>query len=160
MKILVIGYGNRSRRDDGVGAYVMEWLEEIRLPDVELLTSQQLEVDYAETITHYDVVIFVDAATQESPDLVTRRSVKGEFQSHAVAHYLTPSDLLSLSQSLYERQPEGILFSIRGKDFNFGTTLSPEVEYAARDVVRQIQQIVYLLRDCEAHRPGSHAIHA
>lgn len=160
MKILVIGYGNRSRRDDGVGAYVIEWLEERGLPDVELLTSQQLEVDYAETISHCDAVIFVDAAVPESAHLITRRIVRANFQSHAVAHYLTPADLLSLSRSLYGRQPKGILFSIRGRDFNFGTTLSPEVAEAARDVVQQIERLVDLLHRHDGRTQERHATHA
>lgn len=146
MKILIIGYGNRSRRDDGVGWHIIERLQPLGLPDIELLSAHQLDVEFAETISHFDAVIFVDAAVPESPHRITRRPVKGSFQSHAVAHYVTPADLLFLCQSLYGKQPEAVLFSIRGQDFNFGTTLSPEVEQAARDVVRQIARFVQLAR--------------
>jgi hydrogenase maturation protease len=142
VKTLILGYGNQSRRDDGVGWFVIEQLAALNLPGVELETAQQLEIEIAETISRYDAVIFVDAATLEAPEAVRRTVVTPGFQGHAVAHYLTPADVLSLCQMLYHREPKAVLFSIRGRDFNFGTTLSPEVEQAARDVVKQIVELL------------------
>jgi hydrogenase maturation protease len=135
---LIIGYGNQSRRDDGVGWFVIQQLAALNLSGVELETAHQLEVEAAETISRFDRVIFVDAAIPEAPQAVQCSEVTPNFQSHAVAHYLTPADVLSLCQTLYHRQPKAVLYSIRGKDFNFGTTLTPEVEQAAREVVKQI----------------------
>ncbi len=142
MTTLIIGYGNQSRRDDGVGWFVIEQLAALNLPDVKLETAHQLEVEIAETISRFDAVIFVDAAIPETPQAVQRSVVTPNFQSHAVAHYLTPADVLSLCQTLYQREPKAVLFSIRGRDFNFGTALTPEVEQAAREVVRQIAELI------------------
>jgi hydrogenase maturation protease len=139
---LILGYGNQSRRDDGVGWFVLEQLAALNLPDVVLETSQQLEIEASETISRYDAVIFVDAAIPEAPEAIQRSIVTPNFQSHAVAHYLTPADVLSLCKTLYQREPKAVLFSIRGSDFNFGTTLTPEVEQAAREVVKQIAELV------------------
>ena len=50
MKTLVIGYGNDSRNDDGIGWFVVEQLAKRNLPDVTLETTHQLEVDFAETV--------------------------------------------------------------------------------------------------------------
>jgi len=142
MKTLVLGYGNRSRTDDGAGWFVLERLQELALPNVELLTSHQLDVDHAELITGFDEVIFVDAAIPQSPQSIALTVVQPWFRSHAVAHYLTPSDVLALAQTLFGRAPRGILFSIRGSDFNFGTTLSLATERAAGDVVHQIEDLL------------------
>jgi hydrogenase maturation protease len=142
VKTLILGYGNQNRRDDGVGWFVIEQLAALKLPGVELETSHQLEVEASETISHFDAVIFVDAAIPEAPAAIQRSVVAPNFQSHAVAHYLTPADVLSLSKTLYGREPKAVLFSIRGRDFNFGTTLTPEVEQAARDGVKQIVEII------------------
>ena len=141
VKTLILGYGNQNRRDDGVGWFILEQLAALNLPDVVLETSHQLEVEASETISHFDAVIFVDAAIPEAPEAIQRSVVTPNFQSHAVAHYLTPADVLSLCKTLYGREPKAVLFSIRGRDFNFGTTLTPEVEQAARDVVKQIVEI-------------------
>jgi hydrogenase maturation protease len=154
MKTLVLGYGNRSRTDDGVGWFVLERLQELGLPNVELQTSHQLDVDHAELITGFDDVIFVDAAIPQSPQLIARTVVQPCFRSHAVAHYLTPGDLLELAQTLFGRAPRGILFSIRGSDFNFGLALSPATERAAREVVREIEDLLSIPRQSEAAKKG------
>jgi hydrogenase maturation protease len=142
MKTLVLGYGNRSRNDDGVGWFVLERLQELGLANVELVVSHQLDVDHAEPISGFDEVIFVDAAIPQSPQPITLTVVQPSFCSHAVAHYLTPGDLLALAQTLFGHAPRGILFSVRGSDFNFGTTLSSATERAACDVVHQIEDLL------------------
>jgi len=143
VKTLIIGYGNDSRNDDGVGWFVVAELARLGLPGVTTETAQQLDVDFADIVRNHDLVIFVDAAVPEFPTPWTRTDVTPGFQPHAVAHYLTPADVLGLSQTLHGSAPRGVLFSIRGRDFNFGTTLSPEVEQVAREVVKQIAEIIH-----------------
>jgi hydrogenase maturation protease len=138
VKTLIIGYGNDSRNDDGAGWFVVAELARLNLPGATLETAQQLDVDFADTVCNHDRVIFVDAAVPEFSKPWARADVTPGFQPHAVAHYLTPADVLGLSQTLHGSAPRGILFSIRGRDFNFGTTLTPETEAAAREVVREI----------------------
>jgi Ni,Fe-hydrogenase maturation factor len=111
-------------------------------------------VDHAELICSFDEVLFVDAAIPQSPQLITRTVVQPCFRSHAVAHYLTPGDLLELAQTLFGRAPRGILFSIRGSDFNFGTTLSSATERAAYEVVREIGDLLSLPGQSEAAKRG------
>jgi hydrogenase maturation protease len=152
VNVLVLGYGNRNRNDDGVGWVVAEAVERLALPGVECLTAHQLEVDFAETITGYEAVIFVDASIPDSRQAVHREVVKPRFDGHAVAHYFTPGDVLALCKTLYDREPHAILFSIRGHDFHFGTTLSPATAAAADDVVRQILKLIPKLQ--------RHVIHA
>jgi Ni,Fe-hydrogenase maturation factor len=50
---------------------------------------------------------------------------------------------------LYDRQPRGILFSIRGHDFNFGTEFSPETAAAATETVERIARLIHDLQSCE-----------
>ncbi len=142
MKTLVIGYGNESRNDDGAGWRVAAAVELLHLPGVTVETRAQLEIDLAETVRDYELVVFVDAAVPESPQPWSRTEVVPAFGAHAVAHYLTPADVLGLCQSLYGPPPRGLLFSIRGQDFNFGTTLSPATEQEARAVTREIVLLV------------------
>jgi len=142
MKTLIIGYGNDSRNDDGVGWFVVAELAKRNLPDVTLETAHQLEVDFAETVCDYDRVIFVDAAIPESSAAWWTATVSPGFQSHAVAHFMAPGDVLGLCQTLYNRAPSGVAFCIRGYDFNFGTSLSTETRLAADEVIRHITALV------------------
>jgi hydrogenase maturation protease len=142
MKTLVLGYGNRSRTDDGVGWFVVERLQELALPGVEFLTSHQLDVDHAEAISRFDNVIFVDAAVPQSPKPVMETAVQPRFQSHAVAHYLTAADLVSLSDTLYGQVPRAFLYSIRGQDFGFGTELSAATQRWGLEAVHKIERLL------------------
>ena len=142
MKTLIIGYGNDSRNDDGVGWFVIAELAKLNLPDVTLATAHQLEVDCAETVRDYDQVIFVDAAIPESTAAWWTAEVIPGFQSHAVAHFMMPGDVLGLCQTLYGRAPRGVACCIRGYDFNFGTALSAETRLAAVAVVGHITALV------------------
>jgi len=150
MKILVIGYGNQSRRDDGAGWLVVERLAALGLPDVELQVAHQLEMDLAETISRFGVVIFVDAAVTDSPHAVTRTLVHRNPEFRAVSHHMTPADVLALCRALYRKEPQVMLFSIRGHDFEFGMTVSPAVEDAANAVVKEIQELVPSLQKEQA----------
>lgn len=141
-KTLVIGYGNDSRNDDGAGWFVVNELSKRNLPGVTLEVAHQLEVDFAETVRDYDRVIFVDAAIPESAEPWWTQEVTPGFQSHAVAHFMLPGDVLGLCQTLYGVAPQGVLFSIRGSDFNFGMELSPETRQSAEEVVERIAELV------------------
>ncbi len=142
MKALIIGYGNDSRKDDGIGWFVVAELQKRSWLGVAFETAHQLEVDFAETVRDYDLVVFVDAAIPESSYAWRTEEVVPGFQSHAVAHFMTPGDILGLARTLYGRAPRGVLFSIRGHDFNFGTELSPATRAAGQEVVEQISQLI------------------
>jgi hypothetical protein len=47
-ELLVIGYGNSLRRDDGVGPRVAEAVEALQLPGVRTLTCQLLTPEFAD----------------------------------------------------------------------------------------------------------------
>jgi hydrogenase maturation protease len=160
MNILIIGIGNRSRNDDGAGWFVIEQLQQLDLPGVELHAVHQLEVDLAETISHCDVVIFVDAIPSDVSPAATCTVVDGRWQAHAVAHFLTPADLLALAEPLYGRQPYGVLFSVPADDFRFGATLSPGAEQAARETVERVRALVASLQSEGVGLKGEKLFHA
>jgi hypothetical protein len=60
--ILVIGYGNPGRHDDGLGPAFAELVEKLDLDHVTVEAGYQLTVEDAAIISEHDVVVFVDAA--------------------------------------------------------------------------------------------------
>jgi hydrogenase maturation protease len=165
LRTLVIGYGNPSRRDDGVGLAVVNGLRE-RLGQPPLLDGedgyddllanpahgarstsarpadtlflQQLMPELAETLAGYDRVWFVDAHLGVIPDPVRRVALTPSMDPAMVSHHLKPEALLALAAQLYGRAPQGELFSIRGFDFNFGEELSAETAVRATQVVVEL----------------------
>jgi hydrogenase maturation protease len=155
MKTLVLGFGNRSRRDDGAGWEVVERLRDLALPDVQLQTAHQLDLAMAETVSEFDLVIFVDAAVPNGLPFVSREVVKPQGNASAASHFVTPSDLITVCATLYGRPPEAMLFTIPARDLNFGETLSPRAEADARSVAGEIADLIGLVRHSSAakHNP-------
>jgi hydrogenase maturation protease len=166
LRTLVIGYGNPSRRDDGVGLAVVNGLRARlgRRPLVEgedgydelgsavdTLFLQQLMPELAETLADYEHVWFVDAHVGVIPDLVRRVRLHPGFDPASVSHHLKPESLLALACQLYGRAPQAELYSIRGYDFNFGDELSPETAAGARQVVVELGSLIEGMHDDAGH---------
>jgi hydrogenase maturation protease len=77
-KLLVIGYGNTLRGDDGVGPRVAEAVERLQLPGVRTLICQQLSPEHAEMISQAERVVFVDAAVDGPKEVQLRELVPGD----------------------------------------------------------------------------------
>ncbi len=151
--VLVLGYGNVDRQDDGVAWHVLARLaqrlgsdfpsspEEEILPshqDPDFLFVLQLMPELAETISQYRRVCFVDAHTGRVPDEIRVATVAVEFQSSPFTHHLTPSTCLALAQALYHSQPQATLVSIRGYEFGFSRSLSTRTTALAEQAAGQI----------------------
>jgi hydrogenase maturation protease len=151
IKTLVLGYGNVDREDDGVAFHVLAHLArrlgrpapvsieegfDLAGEAVELLFVLQLTPELAETLAEFGRVCFVDAHTGAVPEEIQVLPLRPQFQNSPFTHHLTPESLLSFATTLYNKQPEGLLVSVRGYSFGFAQTLSPrtsELAQAAAD---------------------------
>jgi len=123
--ILVIGYGNPGRQDDGLGPSLVHRLADVAIPGVTAGAQYQLNAEDALRISAYQQVVFVDAATNMRSDFrfaPLRRSRRKGFGSHRLA----PEAVLDLASTLYGKEPRGYLLGIRGERFDeFEEKLSP-----------------------------------
>lgn len=140
--VLVIGYGNPSRRDDGVGHYVVEKVERLAGGSVNTLALHQLGPELAETIKDYDLVIFVDAHSGEYAEGLRVTPVETASRPSAFTHSMGPGSLLALAKSLYHKGPQAFIVSVRGHDFAFGTELSEETRKWADVAVERILELI------------------
>ena len=123
-RILVLGYGNPGRQDDGLGPAVAAGIESLGWPDVTAFDNYQLAIEDAMDVAEHDVVWFADAAkTGPSPFVVqdVRPSSSIEFTSHI----LRPEALLAIARQCYGRSPKAFLLAIRGYEFEFVEALTP-----------------------------------
>jgi hypothetical protein len=74
--ILLIGYGNELRGDDGVGPYVAREIDRRDLPGVRTFALHQLAPELAEEIAGADGVIFVDAEECGASDEIVHLEVE------------------------------------------------------------------------------------
>ena len=75
--VLVIGYGNPLRGDDGIGRHAAELLAgDPPLDGAEVLTSHQLVPELAEDISRASLVVLIDASLQGEPGSLSVRRIE------------------------------------------------------------------------------------
>jgi hydrogenase maturation protease len=123
-RILVLGYGNPGRQDDGLGPAVAAGIDSLGWPNLTAFDNYQLNIEDAMDVAEHDVVWFVDAAkTGPSPFAVhdVQPSPTIEFTSHI----LRPEALLAIARQCYGGSPKAFLLAIRGYEFEFVEALTP-----------------------------------
>lgn len=137
MRLLVIGYGNPLRGDDGAGPAAAEALR-TRLPAASVVTQPELTPELAESASQAGMVIFIDAAVDIPPGEIRRTEVSPQAADAAFTHDLTPGAVLHLARILYGHAPPGVLYSIGGSEFGVNQDLSPAVAVSVALVVDEI----------------------
>ena len=104
--LLVIGYGNTLRGDDGVGRRMAEELAERNLPRVRTRSVHQLTPELAEDLADCGAAIFVDACVGGSGDAFSMRPIEPEGSFVAVEHVMRPQALLAYARAVFGASPE------------------------------------------------------
>ena len=137
-ELLVIGYGNTLRHDDGVGPRVAEAIEGLNLPGVRTLVCQQLSPEHAEPVARARRVIFVDAAVDKMDCVDFRKLVPGE-TSQLMAHAADPRTMLALARDVFGHAPEAWWLTIPVENIEIGEKLSPSVRQRFLAAVRELK---------------------
>ena len=143
MRLLVIGYGNPLRRDDGFGHHVARRLAELLPEDrAEVIACHQLAPELAEPISRSDLVVFVDAHDGAEPGRVDWQAVAPATEAGApFSHHLDPRALLAWARELYGACPPAVMVTVDGTAFGYGTGLSTSVGAIMPAVVEQIRRM-------------------
>ena len=136
--LLVIGYGNTLRGDDGVGPRVAEAVGKLRMPGVRTLICPLLTPELADPISRAGTVIFVDAAV-DAPKEVQWRKLEPNETSQLMAHAADPRTMLALARDVFGRVPEAWWLTIPAVDLGFCEELSPDVQRSFAAAVKKIQ---------------------
>lgn len=114
-RVLLIGYGNPGRGDDGLGPALAARIEARALPGVTVDIDYQLTVDHAALIAGQDVVVFADAMMGlDRPFQLT--PVEGTAEALG-SHQVSPQAALTLAGLLFGQTPPGWVLAISGQDF-------------------------------------------
>lgn len=135
--VLLIGYGNPLRRDDGIGRVVAERFE--TRPDVRVLTCHQLTPELTDELMRCERAVFVDATLSGSAAV---RLVSPTANPASPGHVGDPAWLLGLSKAVYGRYPEAWLVTVPVEDVGFGEGLSVDGERMVEVAVRLVEQLI------------------
>jgi hydrogenase maturation protease len=136
--VLVIGYGNTLRGDDGVGPKVAEAIAALNLPGVQTLVCPLLTPELADPISQAEKVIFVDAAV-DAPEEVQWRRLEPNESSQIMAHAADPRTMLALARDVFGHVPEAWWLTIPAVELGFREEFSPAVQRDFRVAVKKIQ---------------------
>jgi hydrogenase maturation protease len=144
MTIKLVAIGNRFMSDDGVAIHIAEKL-------VKELETEGMEVIIGETDFHYclskieegDFVIILDATwLGVKPGMVTSNSLE-KIEGLNLNQGLFSQHGYSLIRALrtYYKSIKGIVIGIEGRNFDFGFTLSHEIEENFQDICNQVKDL-------------------
>ena len=127
MRILIYGYGNPGRQDDGLGIELVnrleKWTSEKGLPGFTFDNNFQLNIEDAEVISNYDLVIFADASKEDIGDFCFSL-VDGVGDLAFTTHAASPGYILRLCKELFQKEPLVLLLHIKGHEWDFQEGLS------------------------------------
>jgi len=142
-RVLILGYGNPLRGDDGVGWHAAERLLERSVELQAKVTScHQLTLELAELVSRAERVIFIDARIGQTPGSVEISEVAaGAPECPTFSHRLDPATLVALAQRLYGRAPEAWILTVTGESFEHTDQLSASVQSSLPELIRQVETL-------------------
>ncbi len=141
MGLLIIGYGNDLRCDDGAGRAVADRIEAMALPGVEVRSVQQLAPELTLDIACADTVVFVDASIDVAETTMVP-AVPEPVSASATTHYNTPGSLLALTETVGRAPEHAVTISIPVTELCLGMELTPMTELAVADAITMVLDIV------------------
>ena len=145
VNIWIIGFGNRHRRDDGIGPHVADRLKRL-LDDVggvNTVSLHQLGPELAEDLQAATGVIFIDAAQEPLSRGCSWSEIRPVSDMHGIVHSLTADALLGLTKLIYNRCPPAWMVSVQGSDFGFGEGLSQAAADSANLATGEIAKVIH-----------------
>ncbi len=126
-KILIYGYGNPGRQDDGLGNELVRrlesWVSAQGLSGIEFDSNYQLNIEDAEAILGQDIVVFADASTEDIDDFALT-PVSAESKVSFTTHAASPGYIVQLAKELFGRIPQVYLLHIKGYEWDFKEGIS------------------------------------
>ena len=122
--VLLIGYGNPGRRDDGLGPALAQAVGRRGLEQVTVESCYQLAIEHAEQVARHDHAIFADAAVG-GPEPFRFDPLDSTIDAAFSTHHMAPETILGLARTVFQAATNGYVLAIRGYDFDgFGEALS------------------------------------
>lgn len=145
MKILLYGYGNPGRQDDGLGNEFINRMEEFihqagLKHDFSFDSNYQLNIEDAEEIAGKDLVIFIDASEEEIEDYCFSKVDKSTAVSFTT-HAASPGYVVNLCRNLFGTSPHAWLLHVKGYQWEFKEGLSEQARgnlHAAMNTCRKL----------------------
>ena len=146
-KILIYGYGNPGRQDDGLGAAfiaaIEKWAAEQKVENIVLDTNYQLNIEDAHLISAYDKVIFVDATIEPIESYSFTKVIPSDAKVEFTMHAVSPAFVVDLCQKIFGNTPEAWLLHLKGYQWEFEERLSDQAKENLSAALNFFYEIIF-----------------
>jgi hydrogenase maturation protease len=158
--IRIIAWGNRGRRDDGVGLLLAERLETrwANRQDISVQQYHQLGPELVADLEAARLVIFVDAHVRDESPEVFFEPVQAIAGAGLDTHHCRPGELLALAAAIGMSTPPCYQLGIHAHDMDFGDSLTEPTRAAMLDAEQTA--ISFVESFLSEHRSGEVTNHA
>ena len=142
--VLVIGYGNPLRSDDGLGPAVAAHLAgDPRLAGAEIRAEHQLVPELALDASRATLLVLVDAVDGVPAGEVAVRRIDDATPvvvgaDVSMTHHVGPDSLIGLARELFGAAPPVVIVSVGAASFEVGERLTSAVEAAVPRAARAV----------------------
>lgn len=127
-RVVVLGWGNESRGDDGLGPALLRRIEAVGLSHVTAIEDFQLQLEHAMDLDGADLALFVDASVAAPDPFAFGETGPHQGLTHT-SHAMAPEAVLDVfSRVLGRTPPPAFVLAVRGEAFELGTGLGPTAE--------------------------------
>jgi len=140
--VLIYGYGNPGRQDDGLGPAMIEEIERLGYGFIETDANYQLSIEDAAEMAAHDFVILIDTTVQDV-DCFSIRKVLPSSTITFTSHLVKPESVVALCEDAFGRVPDVWIIGIRGYEFEFAEGFT---ERAQKNYRKAFDFITQLLR--------------
>jgi hydrogenase maturation protease len=115
-RVLVLGYGNPGRQDDGLGPAAALAVQNFGVPGLTVEINYLLNIEDSADAAEHDCVLFLDAA-ETGPEPFDVREVAPAEEIAFTSHIVKPEVIVAICRKHFGRMPRAWLMAIRGYEF-------------------------------------------
>jgi hydrogenase maturation protease len=126
LRLVVFGWGNDARGDDGLGPLLLARVTRAGWPEVQAIEDFQLQIEHALDLEGADLVLFLDAG-KDTPAPFAFAEIEPARGATHTTHALAPEAVLDVyARALGKVAPPAFTLCVRGEQFELGQGLSSE----------------------------------
>jgi hydrogenase maturation protease len=126
LQVVVFGWGNESRGDDGLGPLLLGRIEAANFADVATVEDYQLQIEHALDLEGAELALFVDA-TRAGPAPFAFAEIFADESCAHTTHALAPQAVLDVFRRVRSlAPPPAFALAVRGERFELGEPLSAD----------------------------------
>jgi hydrogenase maturation protease len=148
-RVLVLGYGNPGRQDDGLGPAIAARIDQLGWPNLMASDNYQLNIEDAIEVAAHDIVWFVDAS-KAGPSPYAVHALAPSPTIDFTSHLVRPEAILAIAQTCFGHAAQAFLLAVRGYEFEFVEELTPA---AAENLQAALAMLTGRIRAAQAGAP-------